>query len=285
MATPEIDDDPLAAIGNLFVDSEGADPNDRSSMTLIEHLEELRKRIFASLVAIVLFGIVAFFFRDPLMDFLTWPLPAAANVLGTNGAKLTVTGIGEGFTTELLIATGAGFVAALPIILYQTWAFISPGLYQHEKKHAVPFIGAGLLLFLAGITVGYLVLQYPVSFLVTFASENFVEMISAGSYFKFVGFFLLAFGIVFEIPLILTFLSIAGLVTVDMLKKKRSVVHVSLWIASTLLMPGGDIYSPIIMGVVMSALYEASIATIIVVQHFRARAERKKQAEADIEEA
>src|ERR1700758_2320967 len=119
MATQNIEDDPLEALGSLFVGSEEPDPNDPSAMSLIDHLEELRWRIFKSLIAIVVFGIVAFIFRDQIMQFLTWPLPAAANALGHGKAKLVVTGIGEGFTTELLLSAAGGFVVALPVILYQ----------------------------------------------------------------------------------------------------------------------------------------------------------------------
>jgi len=122
MATKNIEDDPLELIGNLFSNSDSPDPNDPSAMTLIEHLEELRQRLFKTLIAVAIFSIVAFVFRDQIMNFLTWPLPAAANALGGGKEKLVVTGIGEGFTTELLVSVAAGFVVSLPVVLYQAWA-------------------------------------------------------------------------------------------------------------------------------------------------------------------
>src|SRR5215469_171816 len=219
MATRNIDDDPLDLLGNILSNNQDPDPEDSSSMTLIEHLEELRRRIFKSLIAIVIFAVVAFIFRVQIMNFLTWPLPAKANALGHGQTKLVVTGIGEGFTTYLLLSLVGGFIGALPVILYQTWAFVSPGLYQHEKKHAVPFIIVGLVLFLAGLTLGYIVLQYPVNWLVNFASDSFTEIISVGSYFSFVALFLLAFGVVFEIPLVLTFLSLIDIITAETLSR------------------------------------------------------------------
>jgi sec-independent protein translocase protein TatC len=252
------------------------DPNDPSSMTLVEHLEELRWRIFKSLIAIVVFSIVAFIFREPIMKFLTWPLPKTANALAQPGKPLVVTGIGEGFTTFLKLSFVGGFILALPVTLYQAWAFISPGLYAHEKKHAVPFIITGLILFLAGLTMGYIVLQYPVQWLVTFASSDFTELITVGSYFTFVAFFLLAFGIVFEIPLVLTFLSIIGMITAETLSRKRAVAHVGMWIAATVLTPGADLYSPIFLGVSMSCLYELSIIFIKITTRMRERAEREQ---------
>ena len=173
-----------------------------------------------------------------------------------------MTGLTEGFTVYLKVSIVAGVILALPVILYQTWAFIAPGLYEHEKCHALPFIFIGLVLFVIGIIVGYVVLRYPVEFLITFASNSFTELVTADSYFGFVAFFMLAFGIVFELPLVLTFMAKVGIITGDTLKKKRAVAHIGMWIAATFITPGADIYSPIILGVVMSFLYELSILFI-----------------------
>jgi sec-independent protein translocase protein TatC len=279
MATYQPEEDPLELLGNLLSNNQGADPNDQSAMTLIEHLEELRQRIFKALIAIVIFAIVAFIFRVQILNFLTWPLPATANALNTPGhgetKKLVVTGIGEGFTTYLLLSLVVGFIAGLPVTLYQLWAFVAPGLYPHEKKHAVPFIMVGLFLFAAGLTLGYIVLQYPVSWLVNFASDSFTEIISVGSYFGFVALFLLAFGVVFEIPLILTFLSLIGVITAETLTRKRANWHVGMWIAATIATPGADLYSPIFLGVAMSCLFELSIIFIKITQRMRERSERE----------
>jgi len=233
---------------------------DSSSMTLIEHLEELRWRIFKSLIAIAVGAIVAFIFRGQIVYFLQLPLPKTADTL-THG-KPIVTGITEGFTVFLMISIAAGFILALPVVLYQAWAFISPGLYPKEKKYAVPFILVGIILFAAGISLGYIVLQYPVQWLVTFASDSFAELVTAGSYFTFVAFFMLAFGLVFQLPLVLTFLAQVDLISSRTLIRKRVGAHIGMWIASTFLTPGADIYSPIFLGVSMSFLYELSIIFI-----------------------
>jgi sec-independent protein translocase protein TatC len=283
MATSNIENDPLELLSNLLGgggSNENRDPeaDDPSAMSLVEHLEELRWRILKSLIAIGVFSIVAFIFRVQIMDFLTWPLPATADALGHGQQRLIVTGLGEGFTTYLLLAIAGGFVAALPVILYQTWAFIAPGLYSHEKRHALPFIIAGLILFLCGLVLGYVVLQYPVAWLVNFASDSFTELVSVSSYFTFVAFFLLAFGVVFEIPLVLTFLSIMGLITSDTLTKKRPAAHVGMWIAATVLTPGADFYSPIILGVTMSCLFELSVLFIRISQRWRSRSENEATA-------
>src|SRR6266705_854814 len=166
---------------------EPAEETEESAMSLVEHLEELRWRIFKSLIAITVAAIVAFIFRIQIMRFLTLPLPKTADTL-TKG-QLVVTAVGEGFTIYLKLAFAVGFVIALPVILYQTWAFISPGLYEREKKNAVPFIMAGIVLFIAGIALGFVVLQYPVQWLLHFASDSFVPLITDDNYYTFVAMF------------------------------------------------------------------------------------------------
>lgn len=263
MASGNIDQhDPLealSALSSVFANA-NAGEEEGATMSLLDHLEELRWRIFKSLIAIAIFSVIAFIFRDYIMHFLAAPLPREANALGQGkNGQLVVTGLMEGFTVFLLISVAAGVVLALPVILYQTWAFIAPGLYSYEKKKALPFIGIGIVLFVVGITLGYIVLRFPVEFLVSFASSSFTELVTADSYFTFVAFFVLAFGLIFELPLVLTFMAQIGLVSVDTLRQKRATAHIGMWIASTFLTPGADIYSPIILGAAMSFLYELTI--------------------------
>jgi len=255
--------DPMATVDEYSTDEE--EELDESAMSLVDHLEELRWRIFKSIIAVVVGAIAAFFFRVQIMTFLTWPLPKTADQIGKG--KLIVTGLAEGFTVFLKLSLAAGILIAIPVILYQIWAFVAPGLYDREKKTAVPFIFVGIVLFLVGISLGYIVLQYPVQWLVNFASDSFTELVSADSYFTFVAFFLLAFGIVFEIPLVLTFLAQLGLVTSQTLRRKRPTAHIGMWIAATFLTPGADFYSPIILGVAMSFLYELTIVFIRITKH------------------
>jgi len=257
MASNRLDEqDPVSA---FFASGEDVDDG-LPTMSWIEHLEILRKRIFISLIAIAVGTIIAFIFRTEIVHFLQQPLPQTADSL-THG-KPVVTGITEGFTVFLLISVAVGFILALPVVLYQTWAFIVPALYEKEKKYAVPFILAGIILFAAGVSLGYIVLRYPVEWLVTFASDSFTELVTAGSYFTFVAFFMLAFGLVFELPLVLTFLAQVDLITSRTLIRKRASSHIGLWIASTFLTPGADIYSPLFLGTAMSCLYELSIIFI-----------------------
>ena len=263
MATSDLDQQTQTGAYSDYESSEEDEENDPSAMTLMEHLQELRGRIFKSLLAIAVGAIVAFIFRDYIIAFLQAPLPQASNVLTHDpNHKLVVTGLLEGFSVFLKLSIAVGFFLAIPVILYQVWAFIAPGLYHNEKKTAIPFILIGIVLFLAGITLGFVVLRYPVEWFVQFASTSFTELVTADSYFTFVAFFVLAFGLVFELPLVLTFLAKVGLVSGETFKKKRAVAHVGMWIASTFLTPGADVYSPVILGITMSCLYELSILFI-----------------------
>lgn len=257
MATSDIDKQEQVEYNDYSTHEE---EEDLSAMSLVDHLEELRWRIFKCLIAVTVMTIVAFIFRVQIMNFLQSPLPKEADAIGHG--QLVVTGIAEGFTVFLMVSLAAGVILSLPVILYQTWAFIAPGLYEYEKKNAVPFIFIGVVLFLMGVSLGYIVLRYPLEWLVSFASSNFTELVTANSYFSFVAFFILAFGIVFELPLVLTFMAQVGIISGDTLKQKRAPAHVGMWIASTFLTPGADLYSPIFLGVAMSFLYELTILFI-----------------------
>jgi sec-independent protein translocase protein TatC len=260
MATSEVEQQSLY---DRFTSSSENDDNDESAMSLVDHLEELRKRIFVCLIFVAIGTVVAFIFRERLIAFLTLPLPLQSGSLSSVlGHRLTVTGLGEAFTVAIKLALVFGLVFALPVILYETWAFVAPGLYDREKKHAVPFIVLGLVLFVIGLTLGYFILQFPVSFLIQFGASNFNELISADSYFTFITYFLLVFGAIFELPLVLTFLALVHIVTEDFLKSKRAIAHVAMWAASTVLTPGADLYSPVFIGVSLSILYEFSIILI-----------------------
>ena len=254
MATGNIDkQDSMLSFDGYSPEPE--DEGDESGMSLMDHLEELRWRIFKTLIAIAVGSIAAFFFRGYIVSFLEQPLPL-------HHQTLFMTGITESFTVFLMISIAAGFVVALPVVLYQTWAFVSPGLYEKEKKYAVPFIFIGVILFLAGIALGYVVLKYPVEFLVTFGGSEFTSILTASSYFGFISFFILAFGVIFEMPLVLTFLAYIDVITSKTLQAKRAPVHVGMWIAATIVIPGADPYSPVILGASMSILYEMSILFI-----------------------
>lgn len=240
--------------------NEENDENSFTKMTIIEHLAELRKRLFFSLIAVILFSILGFVFYQPILRFLLMPLPAEANILTqhSNQPKLVVTGIGEGFSVVLKLSFAVGIALAAPVWLWQVWGFLAPAMTKKERKYALPFTLIGTILFIVGLTVGFVTLRFPINWLVTFGQNTFIELISADSYFSFVGFFLLAFGIVFELPLVLTFLAVLGIINSRMLAKNRSYILIGLWFLSTVITPGSDPYSPIILSVAFTFLFFVS---------------------------
>ncbi len=234
-------------------------------MSLVEHLEELRRRALISLAAVAICSILGFIFWSPILNFLTTPLPEIAKGLPhTANQRLIQTSLGEGFMIALKIAIGTGIAVASPVILYQVWAFLSPAMTRRERKYALPFTLLGVGLFIVGIAVGFVVLRYPVDWLIHFGSGNFVLLLDAGAYFSFVLFFLLAFGITFELPLVITFLGILGVVHSQLLREKRMYILFGLWVLSCFITPGADPYSPVIIGVSFTILFELSVLLLRV---------------------
>jgi sec-independent protein translocase protein TatC len=226
-------------------------------MSFVGHLEELRGRLFICALAVLAGATLAFFFYGSILELLLKPLPAGANALAPAGGrpKIAVTGIGEGFAIVLKLSLAAGVALASPVWVYQLWRFIAPALTQRERRHALSFTMVGLALFAAGLVVGFVTLRYPINWLLGFGDSYFVDIITADNYFTFVAYFLLAFGITFELPLVLTFLAVLGVVSLQMLRGHRMQILIGLWIASCFITPGADPYSPVILGVAFTILY------------------------------
>lgn len=231
------------------------------TMTLVEHLEELRKRLFLALAAIAVCAAAAFFAWEPVLRFLETPLPAISSKLA-DGHKLVATGIGEPFAVALKLAIAVGIGLASPVVLYQVWAFIAPALTRRERRYALPFTVLGVGLFAVGIAVGFVVLRYPVAWLIDFGHQDFTLLLTASAYFTFVAYFLLAFGLVFELPLVLTFLGVVGIVRSVTLRQRRMHILFGLWFASCFITPGADPYSPVIIGVAFTVLFELSVVLL-----------------------
>jgi sec-independent protein translocase protein TatC len=230
------------------------------TMTLIEHLEELRGRMIKMLAAVAVCSVLGFIFWDRILGFLLLPLPAAANKLpGAEQGQLVAHDIGEPFMVALKVGLAIGILVASPVILYQLWAFISPALTRREHKYALPFTLLGVGLFFLGISIGFIVLRYPIDWLVAFGSDRFLLLTDADSYFTFVTYFLLAFAIVFELPLVLTFMAVVGIINSRVLRQKRLVILFGLWVLSCFITPGADPFSPVIIGVSFTVLFELSI--------------------------
>lgn len=222
-----------------------------------EHLGELRDRLIHAFIAVgVGFG-VAYFFKEKLFEWLTAPLVIAMAKDGH--AKLIFTGLPEAFFTYLKVSLLGGIALATPVLFYEFWMFVSPGLYRDEKKYLLPIIILSLIFFLAGSSFGYfIVFPYGFQFFLGFTTETIQAMPSMKEYLSFASKMLLAFGFVFELPLVLTFLSRMGLVTPAFLKKNRKYALLLFFVGAAVITPP-DVVTQIMMAMPLILLYEVGI--------------------------
>src|SRR4029077_5762195 len=236
----------------------------RGAVTVVEHLDELRRRLVFCAAAVATGTGGAFAFHDAILALLLRPLPAQAGALEAlgGGHRIAGTGGGEAFAVVLKLSLAGGIALATPVWLYQLWAFVTPALRGPERRYALPFTVLGVLLFVTGLGGGCVTLRYPLNWLLTFSDRSFVEIITADNYFTFVAYFLLAFGLTFELPLVVTGLVVMGIVSPDALRTHRSSILMALWTASCFITPGADPYSPLILGVAFTVLFFVSTGLI-----------------------
>jgi sec-independent protein translocase protein TatC len=221
--------------------------------TLSGHLIELRNRLVISALSLLPGTIFGFVFSEKIIGVLVAPLPKG---------HLVAFGLTEPFMINLQIAITTGAIVAMPVILYQFWRFISPGLTPKERSTARPWVPIALVFFSLGVGIAYFILPYAAGFLFTFQTPEIQLMLSAESYFGFVTMLFLAFGLVMEFPIVLVLLSKVGIVTSKKLRSSRRMAILAITIISTLITPGADLVSPIVMAVTMYGLYEVSIVMI-----------------------
>ena len=222
-----------------------------------EHLGELRDRLVRSFIAVGIGFAGAYFFKEKLFEFLTAPLIIA---MGENGnAQMIFTGLPEAFFTYLKVAFLAGLILATPVIFYQFWMFIAPGLYDKEKRLMLPIVFLSTFFFVGGALFGYfIVFPFGFKFFLGFASNIIKPLPSMREYLSFSSKLLLAFGLVFELPLIITFLARLGMVSVEFLKKNRKYALLLFFVAAAILTPP-DVVTQIMMALPLIILYEISI--------------------------
>jgi sec-independent protein translocase protein TatC len=223
-------------------------------MSLGGHLIELRNRVFISVGALLPGTIVGFILGDQIIHVLKAPLPT--------DKPLIALGLTEPFMIKLQVAVVTGVILAMPVILYQLWRFISPGLTKSERSAARPWVPLALIFFALGVGLAYFILPYASGFLYGFQSKDLELMLTADAYFGFVTMLFLAFGLVMEFPIILVLLSKVGMITSMQLRRSRRIAILAITIISTLITPGADFVSPIAMAVTMYGLYEVSIVMI-----------------------
>lgn len=227
-----------------------------AEMPFLDHLEELRRRIIWALLALAICAVLGFFVVTELDVIGILERPFQKVMPGQN---LLFTSPTTPVVVTFKLAFVVGFIMALPVIAFQAWSFFSPALYEHEKRLVIPAIGVGFLLFLAGIAMAYFfVLPLGLNFLLGFQAESLEPIITVDEYLKFATRLILAFGIIFEMPVVLVLLGLLGIVTPNGLRKYRRHAIVILAISAALLTPA-DLGTMFMLFTPMILLYEISI--------------------------
>lgn len=239
-------------------------------ITFTSHLEELRKRIIICIGAVAVGFLASYFFSEQIFTILVKPLKEEL----PPDSLLIFTGLPEAFLVYLKLAFFAALFLSSPVILWQVWCFIAPGLYDREKKYVYPFVIFSTLFFVAGVSFGYFIV-FPLAFkfFMGYSTELIKPLPSVKEYLSFSCKMLLAFGIVFELPLFVLFLAKIGVVNERMLRSQRKFAILGIFIAAAVLTPP-DVVSQILMAFPLIVLYEISI---LVTKYFGKKAEGEEE--------
>jgi sec-independent protein translocase protein TatC len=246
---------------------------EENKMPLTEHLGDLRKRLFVAFGTLFVTFLISFTFSEKIFELIMFPLKNRLHVsfeapylqfipqVKLEHIKLVFLAPAEAFWMHIKIAFVAGLILALPVVFYQLWKFISPGLHDKERRYVIPFIFVATALFLLGAAFCFLVvLRFAMRFLLTYKVGDFLSpMLSIGRYVDFCLKFIIAFGAVFEMPIAIVFFTRLGIVTPKTLAKNRKFAVLGAFIAAALLTPTPDFFNQTLMAVPMIVLYEAGI--------------------------
>jgi len=235
---------------------------DEKRMTVVEHLEELRRVLIVSLIAWAATTIAAFAFNNQILRILEHPL---LSVLG-KGNHLSsvpiVTSPTEPLTIPLKVSAAVGLIGALPIVLWQIWTFISPGLRPVERKFAGPFIASSLALFGVGGTFAYFVMPIGLNWLAGFLGGNATFLPDLNAYLSFFTLLIVIFGLTFELPVVIVLLGVLGLVSSRRLRQWRKGIWVGIIFAAFVVTPGADPFTPTALLIPLILLFEASVLVL-----------------------
>ncbi len=251
--------------------------SEEEKIPFTEHLEELRRRLLISVAAVAVGFLVCYFFSKQLFEILMKPLIVSLPPKST----LIFTSLPEAFFTYLKVSLLAGIFLASPIVLYEIWAFISPGLYRHEKRYVIPFVFFSSLFFVGGALFGYFVVfPFGFKFFLGFATEYIRPMPTIKEYFGFCAKLLFAFGVIFELPLFVLFLSRIGIVNDKMLRKQRKYAILLVFVVSAILTPP-DVMTQLMMAGPLLALYEISVWVAKIFGRKRVEEKGEEESEGD----
>ena len=233
-----------------------AEPHGGARMTVVEHLTELRRRLMISLVAIALGAIVAFVLYNRILHVLIGPY---CDTVHGRQCRLFVTSPLEPFAIRLRIAAYGGIALAAPVLFWETWRFVTPGLHPKEKRYAIPFMVSSVLLFALGGVIAWVTLPKALSFLVGIGGHNLETIFSPEKYVSLIALMILAFGVSFEFPILLVFLELVGVVTPRRLSSWRRPAIVVIVAFAAVITPSQDPFSLFAMAIPMYVFYEVSI--------------------------
>ncbi|MEJ3750413.1 twin-arginine translocase subunit TatC [Actinomycetes bacterium KLBMP 9797] len=243
------------------------------SMTLIEHLRELRTRLFRASLAILIGFAIGFWLSEPVMAFMDDPycaLPQAKDP-STGDCRLLQLGPGDVLLLQLRMSLWLGLIIAAPIWLYQLWAFIAPGLHRHERKYAYIFAGLAAPLFAAGSVLAFFVVQKGLEFLIEIGPDNIQTTLEVSKYYSFVTNMILIFGVAFEFPLLLLMLNFVGIVTGRrMVSWWRAAVFV-FFAFSAIVTPTPDPFGMTALAICLCLLYFAAVGVSLINDRRRGR--------------
>jgi sec-independent protein translocase protein TatC len=226
-------------------------------VSFLDHLDELRSRLIKSLIAVGVGTFIAFFFYEDILALLARPYETAVP-----GSELVFFRPTEAFSLSMRLSLFGGVILASPVILYQIWRFVAPALTPREKRWAIPITIVFVLLFLAGVVVGYFALERGLGFLLGFGSENLEPVIGADNYLSFAMRFILAFGISFEFPVFIFAAAAFGVVSSAQLRSVRRWAVLIIVVFAAVITPSGDPLTLMLLAVPMYVLYEASILAV-----------------------
>ncbi|HVL63992.1 MAG TPA: twin-arginine translocase subunit TatC [Actinomycetota bacterium] len=231
-----------------------------ATMPMVAHLAELRTRLIKSAVAFITISIAVFAFYEPIFSLFQRPLcDIDPDRLGPLGCRLQFARVIGAFQFRLKLTALVGIALSSPVWLYQIWAFVVPALTKRERRYARPFIVIASGLFLAGALFAYVLLPTGLRFLLAVGGENLVPWLGAEEYLNFVGFMLLGFGIMFELPVVLFFAGLLDIVGVDQLRRGRRVALVLIVILAAIVTPSQDPYTMLLLSVPLYLFYELTI--------------------------
>ena len=230
--------------------------DDAATMSLLEHLEELRRRIIIAAFAVLVGAVGGFFLAEPIIAILRSPLP--------EDVELIATGVGEAFGVTVQLALMTGLALAMPVILFQAWAFVTPGLTRSERRLVWPLLIAAILLFVAGLALGYVLIPVAVNFLLEFSLPDVQPLLRLADYVGFVTTMLLAFGLALQFPVILYVLARIGILSYAFLSRRRRFVALGIVVFAIVITPGDIVIGSATLALVMYGLFEVTLQLIRV---------------------